>query len=217
MWKLKSKPFAVQGEPKVRETVQLEKVEMREPLGKRIYSFRRAKGLKLSQTAEMCGVSEATMSRIETGQTDISAHHLFVLANELGVDVAEFFASEARPLTAGMRSITRKADAGSHKLARYVSQVLSSDLSHKDMHPAINHVTATSLDEVGGLWSHRGEEFLYVLSGAIFFHSEFYVPVVLEQGDSIYFEGTMNHAYLRSGDEPASILVVVGPPKGFLK
>ena len=105
------------------------------------------------------------MSRIETGQTDISAHHLFILANEFGSDIADFFTDNAKLLTSGMRSVTRHGEARSFTLARYVAEVLSADLSHKDMHPAINHVTAQTLDEVGGLWSHAGEEFLYVLEG----------------------------------------------------
>lgn len=189
--------------------------DIRTPLGRRIAALRRSKGMKLADMAATCGVSEATMSRIETGQTDISAHHLFLLARDLGTDIADFFSDDARPLSAGMRSITRRGEGETHALARYTAEVLSVDISNKVMHPAVNHVTAETLEEVGGLWSHPGEEFLYVLKGAVEVHSELYVPVILNEGDNIYFEGSMKHAYLKSGPEPSTILVVVAPKKAI--
>ena len=187
------------------------KSEIRKPLGRRISDLRRSQNMKLADIANICGVSEATMSRIETGQTNISAHHLFLLVRELGIDIADFFDNDARPLTAGMRSVTRARTGDVHTLARYVSEVLSSDISHKEMHPAINHITADTLDEIGGLWSHPGQEFLYVLNGAVELHTDLYVPLTLNEGDSVYFEGSMKHAYLKSGEETATILVVVAP------
>lgn len=183
-------------------------------LGARIAGFRKTAGVTLAQLAKACDLSEATLSRIENGRSQVSAHHLFLLAQVLRVDIADFFRQDAEPLMKGMRSITRKGDGARHSLARYVSEVLNADLSRKDMHPAINHVRAKTLDEVGGYSSHDGEEFLYVLSGSIALHSDIYTPTILNAGDSMYFEGSMNHAYLNMGDGIATILVVVGPGKG---
>lgn len=179
------------------------------PLGSRIGSLRKANGLTLAQVADACGFSEATLSRIERGHSDISAHHLFLLAGFLGVDMAEFFNASAEPLMKGMRSITRAGDGEKRHLARYVSEILNSDLSRKGMHPSINHITARTLDEVEGLSAHAGEEFLYVLSGRVAVHTDLYAPAILGVGDSLYFEGSMAHAYLNAGAEPAAILVVV--------
>lgn len=181
------------------------------PLGIRIAGLRKAAGLTLTQLAGACELSEATLSRIENGRSQVSAHHLFLLAQALSVDIADFFRQDAKPLMKGMRSITRKDEGARHSLARYVSEVLNADLSRKDMHPAINHVRARTLDEVGGYASHDGEEFLYVLSGSIALHTNIYTPTILNAGDSMYFEGSMNHAYLNAGDGVATFLVVVGP------
>lgn len=180
------------------------------PLGARIGSLRKANGLTLAQVAEACGFSEATLSRIERGQSDISAHHLFLLAGFLGVDMAELFNAGAAPLTKGMRSITRAGEGEKRPLARYHSEILNSDLSRKGMHPSINHITAKTLEEVDGLSSHTGEEFLYVLSGRVAIHTDLYTPTILGAGDSLYFDGSMAHAYLNAGADPAIILVVVG-------
>ena len=190
---------------------------IRRPFGRRIAELRKSRDMTLAHVAQICGVSEATMSRIETGKTDISAHHLFLLALEFKIDIAEFFDDDARVLTVGMRSVTKNGQGERLKLGRYLSEVLGSDISRKEMHPAINHVSAETLEEVGGLWSHPGQEFLYVLKGAIELHSELYAPLTLEVGDSVYFEGKMKHAYLKSGQDTATILVVVAPVSGGVK
>jgi len=185
------------------------------PLGSRIATLRRAKGLTLTSLSDICGFSEATLSRIENGQTHVSAHHLFIMAQHLGVDIADFFHSDTEPLMKGMRSITRKGEAEEHRMSRYVSEVLNADLSRKGMHPAINHISARSVDDAGGLSSHSGEEFLYVVGGSIAIHTDLYTPTQLFTGDSIYFEGSMPHAYINVGTETtATILVVVGPSTG---
>jgi len=178
-------------------------------IGAKLKAFRRAKSLSLSDLSKMTGVSEATLSRVENEQVPVSAHNLYVLSQVLGVDITAFFEDQASPIRNGVRSISRKGEQAPVETARYLSDVLCTDLANKKMHPAVNIVEKTSLAEVGGLASHPGEEFLHVLSGALVLHTDFYAPLLLEQGDSIYFDGTMAHAYLRAGDEPARILVVI--------
>lgn len=186
-------------------------------VGARIAALRKARGLTLARLAAACGVSESTISRIENGLTAVSAHHLFAMAKLLDVDIADFFGDASAPLTAGMRSVTRRGEGVREELARYDVEVLSADLSRKDMHPAVNTVTARTLEEVGGLSRHDGEEFLYVLDGEVILHSELYAPLRLEAGDSIYFDGSVGHAYLAGGEEPARILVVVAVGGGSLE
>ncbi|MFT5615404.1 MAG: transcriptional regulator with XRE-family HTH domain [Granulosicoccus sp.] len=146
----------------------------------RIARLRKTAGLTLAQLARACELSEVTLSRIENGLSQVSAHHLFLLAQVFGVDIADFFRQDAEPLMKGI-------------------------------HPAINHIRAKTLDEVVGYSAHNGEEFLFVLSGSIALHSNIYTPTILNAGYAMYFEGSMNHAYLNAGDRVATILVVVGP------
>jgi hypothetical protein len=40
------------------------------------------------------------------------------------------------------------------------------------------------------------------------FHTELYAPVLLQAGDSVYFDSSMGHAYLRVGDGPCRVLTV---------
>jgi uncharacterized RmlC-like cupin family protein len=68
-------------------------------------------------------------------------------------------------------------------------------------------VRARSLEDVGEMWSHVGEEYIYVLSGSLTLLTALYEPTELHPGDSVYIDSTMPHAYLSSGDADAEILV----------
>ena len=177
-------------------------------IGARLKAFRTAKGHSLADLAGMTGMSEATLSRVENEQTLVSAHNLYVLSRVLGVDITAFFETASHPIRSGVRSIAKRGDGIPVETARYTAAVLCTDLSNKKMHPAVNRISVRSLEEAGGLSNHPGEEFLYVVAGKLVLYTEFYAPLLLEEGDSIYFDGMMGHAYLNGGEDPAEILVI---------
>ena len=177
-------------------------------IGQRLRALRLARGLSLAQLAAQSGISDATLSRVETGKSLTSAHNLYTLSRVLDVDITAFFDAEAHPLRAGIRSVSRAGEGGVVPTEKFLTRVLASDLARKRMHPAINTVTARSLDEAGGLASHPGEEFLYVISGQLVLHTAHYAPTLLGPGDTIYFDGSMPHAYAASGEGPAECLVI---------
>ena len=165
-------------------------------IGQRLKALRRDKGLSLSELAKRTGLSEATLSRVENNQTLVSAHSLYVLSQVFEVDITAFFEPRSKPITAGIRSVCRKGDGVTFDSARYQALVLCADLANKKMHPAINRITITTLEEAGGLSRHDGEEFVFVLKGTLLLASEFYEPLRLTKGDSVYFDSRMGHAYL---------------------
>ncbi|MGE3830520.1 MAG: helix-turn-helix domain-containing protein [Parvibaculaceae bacterium] len=177
-------------------------------IGQRINALRKERGLSLAELAKATGVSEATLSRVENEQTLVSAHHLYQLSRTLGVDITAFFDDGTRPLSAGIRSISRKGEGVALSTARYDAQVLCTDIANKKMHPAIDVVTIRTVDEAGGFSRHQGEEFLHVLKGTLILASEFYEPLTLNEGDSVYFDSQMGHAYLSPDGEPVTILVI---------
>ncbi len=177
-------------------------------LGPRIKTLRKERGLSLAGLAKTTGVSEATLSRVENEQTLVSAHHLYQLAQTLGVDITAFFEPGSKSISTGIRSICRKGEGIPLSTARYDAQVLCTDIASKRMHPAIDTVTVGSLEAAGGYSRHDGEEFLHVLAGRLLLATEFYEPATLEPGDSIYFDSHMGHAYLSADGAPVQILVI---------
>ena len=75
--------------------------------------------------------------------------------------------------------------------------------------PVLTRIRAKSVGEFGELVHHSGEEYIYVLEGRIEIHTEFYDPIVLEAGESIYIDSNMGHAYVAAeGCDEASVLGV---------
>jgi mannose-6-phosphate isomerase-like protein (cupin superfamily) len=60
--------------------------------------------------------------------------------------------------------------------------------------------------------AHAGQEFDYVLEGRVRFVCEGYALVILELGDSVYFDAVQAHRYLTIEGAPAKILCVYSHP-----
>ena len=175
-------------------------------IGERLQSLRKLRGLTLASLSKLTGISEATLSRAENGIASPNANNLYVLAKALDADITTFFRTDQKSFGAGLRSITRRGEGEKFSTDRYDFELLCADLAYKNMVPSKNHISATTLEEAGGLRGHEGEEFVYVLKGTLCIHSEQYVPTLLEEGDSIYFDGNMPHAYVAEGDSGVDIL-----------
>jgi len=180
---------------------------MKSQIGPRIRALRLERRLSLAELAGDTGVSEATMSRIETGQSEVSAPHLYALARKLGTDIGSFFSTETATLRPGVRSVTRVGEGATFTTPRLSARLLNGELRHKAMHPFLNRTRASRLEEVGGLLAHEGEEHVFVLRGPLLFCSEAYEPLRLDTGDSLYFDAAQPHAYLTLPGGEAEFLV----------
>ena len=70
---------------------------------------------------------------------------------------------------------------------------------HMTIEDLLTEVRARTLEEFGPLLRHAGEEYFMVTRGTIAVHTEFYAPEILREGDGMYIDSTMGHAYLNAG------------------
>lgn len=148
------------------------------------------------------------MSRIETGRSDISAPHLFRLSVLFGVDIGSFFHAVGPDRVSGIRSVARQGQGRVFETDRLRSTLLCTDLRSKKMHPFLNHVRGRTVEDVGGLAAHDGEEYLLVQRGRLMLHTSAYAPLLLNSGDSIYFDATLPHAYVSADAGGVEFLVI---------
>ena len=181
----------------------------RHTLGDRLRELRKAKGWTLSKVSEMTGLAPSTLSKVENKQISLTYDNLAKLADGLKIDLADLFTPETIQATTGRRSITRMAEGRPQESANYIHVYCAPELSRKAMVPIVSEVKARTLEEFGELNRHAGEEWMYVLAGPVVFHSEFYEPLNLDTGDSLYFDATMGHAILRGSDGPARTISVI--------
>jgi transcriptional regulator with XRE-family HTH domain len=175
-------------------------------LGLRLKRMRLENGWTLEDVSQRTGVARSTLSKIENGQMSPTYDVLQRITRGTGLDIVELFGTRRQNAAFGRRSVTRREQGTFHRTDTYHYELLATDLSQKQMLPFKARVTARNLDDFGGWVRHQGEEFLCVLSGRIQAFIEFYSPVVLEEGDSIYFDSEMGHAIISLSEEDAEIL-----------
>jgi mannose-6-phosphate isomerase-like protein (cupin superfamily) len=149
------------------------------------------------------------MSKIENGTLSVSYDNLLKLAEALSIDVSILFADgpATPPLQSnGRRSVARRGTGEFYETERYRYEILCTDLSPRKMFPIVATLRAHSISSTRDMIRHSGEEFVFVLEGRVEVHCEFYSPITLEPGDGLYFDSTMAHAVLSSGERDARIL-----------
>jgi transcriptional regulator with XRE-family HTH domain len=174
-------------------------------LGQCLKAARQARGLTLKQVAERTGMALSTLSKVENGLMSLTYDKLLQLTSGLKIEIAELFnpapapPSQGRPVTA-RRSISRTGQGQVITTRFYTYTYQCTDLIRKRMVPIVAEVRARSLEEFGPLLRHAGEEYFLVTSGRVAVHTEFYAPEILGEGDGIYLDSTMGHAYLNAGE-----------------
>ncbi len=181
-------------------------------LGTLLRALRHRNGWTLKQMSARCGIPVSTLSKVEHDRLTLTYDKLLQLSQRLGIRMSELFAepddSAEQPVMA-RRSIGQ-ADRAIHvETPNYDYYFLCPELRQKRMVPVLTRIRAKSLAEFGDLVHHSGEEYIYVLEGRIEVHTEFYEPVVLSAGESIYIDSNMGHAYVAAdGCDEAVVLGV---------
>lgn len=153
----------------------------------------------LKEMSDRTGIPLSTLSKVEHDRLTLTYDKLLQLSQNLGISISDLFSeaspASARPVT-GRRSIGTLSRAVRVETPNYDYFYLCTELRKKRMVPILTKVRARTLDEFGDLVVHAGEEFVYILDGAVEVHTEFYDPIILQAGESIYLDSNMGHAYL---------------------
>ena len=172
---------------------------------------RLAQGLSLRALSARVAMPYSTLSKLENGKMAMTYDKLIRLAQGLGIDIEDLVSGPhqgASPAAVGRRSVARAGHEPEADSERHSHLYPAADLLGKMMIPIIINVRARSVEELGGLVRHAGEEFLYVLKGTMELHSDLYAPLPLDPGDSVYFDSAMAHAYVRTSAEPCTVISV---------
>ena len=181
-------------------------------IGSLLRSLRARNGWTLKQMSERSGIPLSTLSKVEHDRLTLTYDKLLLLSQRLNIRMSELFAEPGdspEPAVTARRSIGRVDDAVRVNTPNYDYYYLCPELRRKRMIPILAHVRARSLKEFGELVRHSGEEYTHVLEGRIVLHTEFYDPITLEVGESVYIDSNMGHAYMAGeGCDEAIVLSV---------
>jgi transcriptional regulator with XRE-family HTH domain len=178
-------------------------------LGSLLRSLRLRNRWTLKEMSERSSIPVSTLSKVEHDRLTLTYDKLVQLSQRLNIPISELFADAgaAEPAVTARRSIGHIEDAVRVNTKNYDYYYLCPELRKKRMVPILTRIRAKSAEEFGALVHHSGEEYIYVLKGVIKVLTEFYDPVVLSVGESIYIDSNMGHAYVTGdGCDEATVL-----------
>lgn len=181
-------------------------------LGSLLRSLRARNAWTLKEMSERVDIPVSTLSKVEHDRLTLTYDKLQQLSRRLGLRMSDLFSDPdvaAEPTVTARRSIGRIEDAVRVNTKNYDYYYLCPELRRKRMIPTITRIRAKTVHEFGELVRHSGEEYIYVVEGAIRVHTEFYDPIVLSAGESIYIDSNMGHAYVAEQCEEATVLAVM--------
>jgi DNA-binding transcriptional MerR regulator/mannose-6-phosphate isomerase-like protein (cupin superfamily) len=172
-------------------------------IGTRLRQLRLKHGSSLATVAKAAGISVGFLSAIERSQMSASVSTLRKLARYYKTNILDFY-DTAEPNKHLVRPKARKVlEAGPGVRMELLAW------GNTVMEPHLFRIAAGSGS--GDSYTHVGEEFLFVLKGAlqISLRGEKYL---LKSGDSFYFESAVPHNWSNPGRTETWVLWVNTPP-----
>lgn len=183
--------------------------------GQTIRQLRESQSMSIEELSGKCQMSISELEHLETGELLPSLAPLMKIARALGVRLGTFLDDDVQGgavLARGGQAASVMRFSGSGPSNRGELEFYSLAARKKDRHmePFVVEVHPGE-EKMPVLSSHEGEEFLYVLQGAIevVYGRETHT---LQEGDSIYYDSVVPHEVRASGGRDARLLAVVYAP-----
>mgnify|MGYP001797933876 CR=1 FL=1 len=177
-------------------------------LGKMIREARLKKGWTREDAGKAAGFGRSTLSKIENSLTRPSFDIVRRLTKALELKTPQLFVQSGPSDISGRRDVTFSGGGEVQETPTYSHELLCTALTSKRMFPYISTIKARDVSEFDSWIRHRGEEFMYVISGELTFFTEHYRPLPMKAGDSVYYDSGMGHGCISPGGEDAKVLWV---------
>ena len=172
----------------------------------RLRGLRDSIGWTVEELAERIDESPETVAKYEAGETEIPVGYLLEVSRLCRVDLTTLISGREPHLkTYAIVRINEGFSVDRRKDYDYKS--LGYKFAGRDMEPFLITVPPKSGDQMNET-HHHGQEFIYILSGRLELklNGE---PLILEPGDSIYFNSETPHAMRGLDGREAQFLDVI--------
>jgi transcriptional regulator with XRE-family HTH domain len=176
-------------------------------IAERLKGLREALELSYEAMAAAAGLSVEEYLKMEEGETDISVSVLHKLSQTCGVELTAIMFGDEPKMNAYF--VTRKGRGVAVERSRsYKYQSLAAGFSRRKADPFLVTVHPKDDDEPLTLNSHHGQEFNMVLIGRMLLKIG-EKEIVLEVGDSIYFDSNQPHAMKALDGEKVVFVAII--------
>jgi transcriptional regulator with XRE-family HTH domain len=176
-------------------------------IGQRLYGLREALNLSAAELAAACQLSEKEYLEYEQGNADIPISVLFNISNYCHVEMTALLFGEDPTVS---KYFLTRAGCGPtvERTKAYKYQSLAAGFSRRKADPFIVTVEPKPDNTPFYLNTHLGQEFNYVLEGALLLSIDG-KELTLHEGDSIYFNASLPHGMIALNHKPVRFLAVI--------
>ena len=174
-------------------------------IASRIRELREVCGYSAEDLAKELNIDLAVYNEYEENGENIPISVIYQIASKFGVDFTEIITGVAAKLDT-YHVVKRGNGKSINRYPGYRFEDLAFRYAHKIMQPLL--VTLDPSDDPAALVSHAGQEFNLVLEGtiALVFENK---EIILNEGDSIYFNPMHMHGQKCVGNQKARFLTVI--------
>ncbi len=185
-------------------------------IGKVIKQLREEQSMSIEELSNRSSVSVAKIEEIENGTVTPSIGVMIKMSRALGARLGTLLDGQESmgavvTRAESLKSSTEHLSGGEMGTNNHLGfYSLAQGKKDRSMEPMIVEVEA-AVDGVDLRSEHEGEEFIYVLSGAIEVRYGQQTHI-LEKGDSIYYDSIVPHLIVSATSDTAKILAVIYTP-----
>lgn len=176
-------------------------------IAERLRGLREIAGLSIEDLAKELGISKELYETYESGTVDIPIGFLYDAANRFNVELTAILTGEDPRLH---RYCLVRKDKGINvdRKSPYKYQSLAFNFANKKAEPFMVEVTPDNGETPVHLSSHNNQEFNYVIEGTLMIYIDGH-QLVLNEGDSLYFDSKLSHGMKALNGKPAKFLAII--------
>lgn len=173
----------------------------------RIKELRGIAGLSSETFASELNIDHELFRSYESGNTDIPVGFLMKVAHRFKLELSSLLRGDEPKLH--VYSVVRKGKGlNVDRRKQYKYESLASNFIGKKAEPFVVTVDFDTTDNTLEFNSHPGQEFNYVIEGSLMVIVDGH-EIVLNEGDSIYFDSAYNHAMKALNNQSAKFLAII--------
>jgi len=179
-------------------------------VGERVKKVREGRNLSLQDISQRTGLDVSLLEQIESGSVAPPLGIVIKLAKALNLKMGYFISGEEDRAYTIVRKSDRKVvsryDSKKGEYYGYGYESLAPHKKNRHMEPFLVSLDPAETEEERS--THDGQEFIYVLEGAMEVRLDEEIHI-LRPGDAIYYDSTVPHLVKCHGDKRTKILAVL--------
>ena len=176
-------------------------------IAERLKGLREVMELDINDIATTCGLTPEQYIELESGTADIPVSILHRISHAYSVELTTLMFGDEPKMSSYF--VTRKGKGVSvERTKAYKYQSLAAGFSKRNADPFMVTVHPKPDDEPISQNSHAGQEYNYVVSGRLLIQING-KDIMLEEGDSIYFDSALTHGMKALDDRVVKFLAII--------